>query len=668
MDNYHHRQHFTSSTSGSSGNTPSTKTPQEFMKEYENILKANPCDYYTWEKYITLMEIEFGMNPSSLDISQRLLDLYSQFLAQFPLLFGYWKKYAELTYQVTKDFNQTVQVYEKAIDKKTGISNNPDLWSHYCLFVAEQSQDVSEIRALFERALQAIGNDYYARILWEKYIEFETSQDELENVVKLYKRAIQVPCRDLTLIWSQFKDFMKTHTPKQEIPSSTTSSSDGKEQQESSQQILSVEQYAHTQEEMNAYKASNKLNDLITYWRENLYLPTKKELERIRPFEDHIRRPYFHVQPFQEHELEHFRRYIENEQDEFEKKNKWCTLEHVIQTHERFIVYCSYYTEFWNRYIKFLEKQNLHDQVIQVYQRLTNYSVLKNRYQVHIQFAEYLEMNHSKPEMIEKVYNDLITLRCVGHLESLTRAIHYLHRSKDNVEKIETIYREQEKNIAGTLARCYFKLQHANFVWKVRKDVERARILYNQCIDEFKTTKKAYQALIEFESDVVLTSTDNFTNDHLVEKLLNLEYYNVPAGAHEDDMQDEESVDRVVKHYLSLWGMPSPHVDSEKLSSKKNSSFVTISFKIEVLQLLLQRYVYQFQTIQTVQKVKDAIKRLQEEQYESQRKRRLENGVDMGVTSETKKLKSGEDQRWNLEQYKQYYQQYYQYYQQFTQI
>ncbi|KAG2387701.1 hypothetical protein C9374_001295 [Naegleria lovaniensis] len=657
MDNYHH-QHT------SSGSSTTTKTPQEFMKEYESVLTANPCDYYTWEKYITLLEIEFGMNPSSLDISQKLLDSYSQFLAQFPLLFGYWKKYAELTYQVSKDFNQTVQVYEKAIDKKTGISNNPDLWSHYCLFVAEQSQDVSEIRALFERALQSIGNDYYARILWEKYIEFETSQDELENVVKLYKRAIQVPCRDLTLIWSQFKDFMKTHTPKQE--SSSTTGSDGKEQ-ESSQQILTVEQYAHTPEEMNAYKASNKLNDLTTYWRENLYLPTKKELERIRPFEDHIRRPYFHVQPFQEHELEHFRRYIENEEEEFEKKNntKWCTLEHVIQTHERFIVYCSYYTEFWNRYISFLEKQNLHDQVVQVYHRLTSYSVLKNRYQVHIQFAEYLEMNNSKPEMIEQVYNDLIKSRCIGHLESLTHAIHYLYRSSsDNFDKIEIIYREQEKNIVGTMARCYFKLQHANFVWKVRKDVERARTLFNQCIDEFKTTKKAYQALLEFENDVVL-STGNTANADLVEKLLNLEYYSAPVGSHEDDMQDEESVDRVVQHYLSLWGMPSPHIDSERVS-KKNSSIVTISFKIEVLQLLLQKYVYQFQTIQTVQKVKEAIKKLEDEQYESQRKRRLENGVEM-ATSETKKLKSG-DQRWSLDQYKQYYQQYYQYYQQFTQI
>ncbi|EFC35474.1 predicted protein, partial [Naegleria gruberi] len=334
-------QHTTITNPSSTSASTSLKTPQDYIKEYELILLNNPNDYYTWEKYIKVLEIE--------ESSDKVLKGYEKFLEQFPLLFGYWKKYATLTYQVTQSYEKTIQVYEKSVDKKTGIFNNPDLWANYCLFVAEQSPDVNEIRNLFEKAIQIIGNDYYARTLWENYIEFEISQDEYEKVVKLYKRAIQVPCRDLTLICSNTSinntssvvcggvgDGNSINNTTNNNTTDTLSSSSNVDV--NSNQNVNIKQIIQTSEEEAIYQQSQKLNDLTSYWREQLYMPTKKELERIRSFEDLIRRPYFHPQPFQDYELEHFRKYIENEKNEYyQKQNKWCDQEHLIQTFERFI-------------------------------------------------------------------------------------------------------------------------------------------------------------------------------------------------------------------------------------------------------------------------------------------------------------------------------------------
>jgi len=620
----------------------STRTITERLVEYEGILKANPSDFFTWEKYVTLIEMEADPMEQLNEATQRVLSVYSDFLKQFPLLFGYWKKYADAAFKITHDFKQVVDIYERAVDLKTGITNNPDLWSHYCIFVAEQSDNVDEIRKLFERAINTIGHDYYARILWEKYIEFESSQDEYGNVVKLYKRAIRVPSKDLTLIWSQFKDFMKVHTKQ-----------DTSENQEN---ILQLEQFAETEEEKNAYLASNKLKDLTDYWREQLYLPTKKELDRIRPFEDQVRRPYFHVQPFQENEIDHIRKYLENEEAEF--KNKNCSLDHIIQLYERVIVYCAYYMEIWNRYIRFLESQNMSEKIAEIYDRLINCSVLKERYFVHLQYAEYLEMKNENPESI---YDQLINQRCVGHLESLMSTIAFYSR-RSNFEKVEQIYSENIQKIQGDAAQCYFKIQFAQFMWKVRNNETKARELLNECVNEHKTLKKAYQSLLEFESECLIKNQQTPSHfDALVDKIVNLEYYNTI----DDIKNNTDDVEKVVVQYMQMWGMPNPEApDTNAMTDDIPKNTISVSLKIDILQIL-KRYAIQHCSIEKVKLIKDTLKKLDDEKYECQRKRRLGEGE-----GSSKKAKSDEStvQRWTTEQYKLYYQQFYQYYQQFTQI
>ena len=61
-----------------------------------------PDSFEHWEKLVRAAEsLEGGLNrnssPQSISATR---DIYDRFLAKFPLLFGYWKKYADLEFSI----------------------------------------------------------------------------------------------------------------------------------------------------------------------------------------------------------------------------------------------------------------------------------------------------------------------------------------------------------------------------------------------------------------------------------------------------------------------------------------------------------------------------------------------------------------------------------------
>ena len=62
----------------------------------------NPDNFENWEKLVRAAEtLEGGLNRnSSPQAIATTRDSYDRFLAKFPLLFGYWKKYADLEFSI----------------------------------------------------------------------------------------------------------------------------------------------------------------------------------------------------------------------------------------------------------------------------------------------------------------------------------------------------------------------------------------------------------------------------------------------------------------------------------------------------------------------------------------------------------------------------------------
>lgn len=65
--------------------------------------EADPDNFETWEKLIRACEgLDGGLNRnSSPQALAALRDSYDRFLLKFPLLFGYWKKYADLEFNIS---------------------------------------------------------------------------------------------------------------------------------------------------------------------------------------------------------------------------------------------------------------------------------------------------------------------------------------------------------------------------------------------------------------------------------------------------------------------------------------------------------------------------------------------------------------------------------------
>lgn len=75
------------------------------------------------------------------DIS-KIRKVYDAFLAEFPLCYGYWKKYADHEARFTSN-DKVVEVYERAV---LGVTYSVDIWLHYCLFATSTYSDPETIR------------------------------------------------------------------------------------------------------------------------------------------------------------------------------------------------------------------------------------------------------------------------------------------------------------------------------------------------------------------------------------------------------------------------------------------------------------------------------------------------------------------------------------------
>ena len=90
------------------------------------------------------------------------------------------------------------------------IPISTDLWLHYCIWKNDHCT-VDEARKLFERATEACGKVYTSNLLWDKYLDFEKSQKNFENMEKIFWQLISFPTNKLYEYYTRFKNFIDSH-------------------------------------------------------------------------------------------------------------------------------------------------------------------------------------------------------------------------------------------------------------------------------------------------------------------------------------------------------------------------------------------------------------------------------------------------------------------------
>jgi len=130
------------------------------------VVRDDPSNFEAWVALVGTAE--------KLDKIEEIRKALSALLDEYPLCFGYWKRWAGHEQRVNQQ-DKCFQVLESGV-KATPLSYR--LWLHYCELIASKN-DPEQTRSLFLRATRTAGRDLQASQLWQKYLEFELDQAKL---------------------------------------------------------------------------------------------------------------------------------------------------------------------------------------------------------------------------------------------------------------------------------------------------------------------------------------------------------------------------------------------------------------------------------------------------------------------------------------------------------
>ncbi|KAK3007921.1 hypothetical protein RJ639_013741 [Escallonia herrerae] len=529
-----------------------------------NIVRANSLEFSAWTALIEETErvaewrgskvakmMSSGMEKykgmlgalqltdfvSSLSNVLKIRRIYDAFLAEFPLCYGYWKKYADHEARLGS-VDKVVEVYERAVQ---GVTYSVDMWLHYCVFAISTYGDPDTIRRLFERGLAYVGTDYLSFPLWDKYIEYEFSQQEWSRLAMIYTQILENPNQQLDRYFNSFRELVASRPLSELRTAEEVTALAGAQDLEGEVHPNSVEQSPKPvsaglteAEELEKYMAI----------REELYKKAKEFDSKIIGFETAIRRPYFHVRPLSVAELENwhnFLNFIEGEGD----------LNKVVKLYERCLIACANYPEYWIRYVLFMEASGSMDLAENALARASQVFV-KRQPEIHLFAARFREHNGDVPGA-RAAYQLVHTEISPGLLEAIIKHANMEHRL-GNLDDACSLYEqaiaiEKGKEHSQTLPRLF--AQYSRFLFLVTGKIEKAREILDQMLENNQLSKPLLEALIHLESVQWLPKRIEYL-DSLVEKFISPS----PDNANAASIIEKEDLSSIFLEFLDYFGDP----------------------------------------------------------------------------------------------------------------
>ncbi|KAA0039889.1 pre-mRNA-processing factor 39 isoform X2 [Cucumis melo var. makuwa] len=498
-----------------------------------NIVRANSLDFNSWTSLIE--ETEKVAEDNILKIRR----VYDAFLAEFPLCYGYWKKYADHEARFGST-DKVVEVYERAVH---GVTYSVDIWLHYCIFTLGTYGDPETIRRLFERGLAYVGTDYLSFPLWDKYIEYEYMQQEWGRLAMIYTRILENPNQQLDRYFNSFKELAASR-PLSELKSSEEAVVDV--QSEAGDQVNGEEGHPEASEPSSKTVSAGltEAEELEKYIaiREEIYKKAKEFDSKIIGFETAIRRPYFHVRPLNVAELDNWHSYLDFIEQEGD-------LNKVVKLYERCVIACANYPEYWIRYILCMQASDSMDLANNALARASQVFV-KRRPEIHLFAARFKEQNGDitgARASYQLVHSEISP----GLLEAIIKHANMEHRL-GNLEDAYSVYEqaiaiERGKEHSRALPLLY--AQYSRFQNLVCKNEGKAREILDKAVEHGELSKPLIEALIHFEAIQSTTKRIDYL-DSLVEKVIvpNTENATVVSASMREELSS------IFLEFLNLFG------------------------------------------------------------------------------------------------------------------
>ncbi|CAN8306311.1 unnamed protein product [Cochlearia groenlandica] len=515
-------------------NPGSTLSPEE--ERLWNIVRANSLEFNAWTALIDETE------RIAQDNIAKIRKVYDAFLAEFPLCYGYWKKYADHEARVGA-MDKVVEVYERAV---VGVTYSVDIWLHYCVFAINTYGDPVTIRRLFERAVVYVGTDFLSSLLWDKYIEYEYMQQDWSRLAMIYTRILENPIQNLDRYFSSFKELAETR-PLSELRSAEESvKGDGSvnapsESGEKTDEGKSEADGSTEESPIMEAAGATDPEELKKYIgiREAMYIKAKVFESKIIGFEIAIRRPYFHVRPLNVAELENWHKYLD-----FIEKNG--DFNKVVKLYERCLVACANYPEYWIRYVLSMEDSGNMELGDNVLVRATQVFV-KRQPEIHL-FAARVKEQKGDIDGARAAFQLVHSELSPGLLEAVIKHAN-MERRLGNLDNAFSLYEqviavEKGKEHSTILPLLY--AQYSRFSYLVSGDAKKARKILVEALDQVQPSKPLMEALIHFETIQPPPRQIDYL-EPLVEKV-------IKPYADSQELSEREELSLIYIEFLGLFG------------------------------------------------------------------------------------------------------------------
>ncbi|KAE8394763.1 hypothetical protein BDV23DRAFT_147097 [Aspergillus alliaceus] len=471
------------------------------LRKLEAELVDDPDNFETWERLVRAGEaLEGGINrnsnPQAITTAR---NVYDRFLAKFPLLFGYWKKYADLEFSITGT-EAADMVYERGV---ASISPSVDLWTNYCSFKAETSHDADVIRELFERGASSVGLDFLAHPFWDKYIEYEERVEAYDKIFAILGRVIHIPMHQYARYFERYRQLAQTR-PLVELASPETLSQFRAELDAASAQVAPG---AKAEAEIE-----RDLRLRVDSYHLEIFSKTQTETTKRWTYESEIKRPYFHVTELDEGQLSNWRKYLDFE----EAENSY---ERTQFLYERCLVTCAHYDEFWQRYARWMGAQpGKEEEVRNIYQRASCLYVPIANPATRLQYAYFEEMSGRVD--VAKDIHDAILMYLPNHVETIV-SLANMSRRHGGLEAAIEVYKGQLDSPQCDLAtKAALVAEWARLLWKIKGSAEDARQVYQQNQQFYLDSRPFWTSYITFELDQPTSSATENVQYERIKKVL----------------------------------------------------------------------------------------------------------------------------------------------------
>ncbi|KAM3956573.1 LOW QUALITY PROTEIN: pre-mRNA processing factor 39 [Aphomia sociella] len=445
---------------------PKKKTLPELDK-YWKVVNDDPTDFTGWTYLLQYVDQESDVEAAR--------EAYDAFLSHYPYCYGYWRKYAD--YEKRKGSKKKcLEVLERGLK---AIPLSVDLWIHYLNHIkATRTEDHSYIRAQYERAIDACGLEFRSDRLWESYIKWEAENGSALNVTNIYDRLLATP----TLGYTSHFDNFQEHVMSEPVAGAVSSDelvrlrADVRHAAPAQPQLDLPPGEDEPLDHIASEEEAQAIKERIIAARRKVHKATGEQVAARWSFEEGIKRPYFHVKPLERCQLKNWKAYLE-----WEKQNG--SLKRALVLHERCLIACALYDEFWMRLIKFLEERTESNPELiaverEVLERACTVHHL-DKPELHLHWAHFEEAQGNPAKAAEIL--DRIEKTCPNLVQIQYRRVN-LERRRGDYEKCSQLYEgyiaaAKNKTIASALS-----IKYARFLYHVKQEAAAATKVLDEAV------------------------------------------------------------------------------------------------------------------------------------------------------------------------------------------